>query len=366
MPAAAAVAVVAGSAMSANASSKASKAQAASAREATELQREQYNQTREDNRGYRERGDAAGNKLQYLMGLSGGTGGGVGGSSPYKTVDQFREELLAKQGGGLTGPNDPGWQWEGVTTGADGQPIEWIRGKPHRMTMNGAEDYSYTALDELPKSQSQQADIDAQAQAMFDQQEAQRQQADAAAQNDPAYGSLMRKFTMADRDADPVYQSGLEFGLNEGTKAINNRAGAGGAFLSGATLKALTRFGNDYGSTKAGEARNRFVSDQDSQYNRLAGIAGTGQSATNQVSSAGAGYAARAGEYITQGGNASAAGTMGRGNALVSGINQGYNMYQDNQLMQQIRNPGSGWSNPNGWRDTSNSSFFYGSGGSGD
>jgi hypothetical protein len=152
---------------------------------------------------------------------------------------------------------------------------------------------------------------------------------------------------MADRDADPVYQSGLQFGLDQGTKAINSRAGAGGSFLSGATLKALTRFGNDYGSTKAGESRDRFVQDQGTTYNRLAGIAGTAQTAVGQMGAAEQGYASRAGNNITGAGNATAAGIVGGANAVNGGIGAAVNGYQNNQLMNMIRNPGgSGGGNP--------------------
>src|ERR1700752_5294340 len=39
---------------------------------------------------------------------------------------------------------------------------------------------------------------------------------------------LLRRFTTADLESDPVYQSGLKFGLDEGRGAINARAIAGG------------------------------------------------------------------------------------------------------------------------------------------
>jgi hypothetical protein len=157
----------------------------------------------------------------------------------------------------------------------------------------------------------------------------------------PGFGELNRKFTMADRDADPVYQSGLQFGLDQGAKAINNRASAGGSFLSGATLKALSRFGNDYGTTKAEGAYSRFTGDQTNRYNRLAGIAGSGQTATNQMGAAGENYAARAGDTMTGQGNARAAGIVGGANAISGGIGGAYNAWQQNQLMDMIRNPRS-------------------------
>jgi hypothetical protein len=148
---------------------------------------------------------------------------------------------------------------------------------------------------------------------------------------DPAsagYGDFNRKFTMADRDADPVYQSGLQFGADEGRKAINNRAAAGGSFLSGATLKALTRFGTDYGSTKANDSFNRFQTERTGEYNRLAGVAGSGQTAANQV-----------GSNTMGAGNAEAAGIVGGANALTSGLSGAYNAWQNNRLLEMIRNP---------------------------
>jgi hypothetical protein len=41
-------------------------------------------------------------------------------------------------------------------------------------------------------------------------------------------GSFARRFTSADMNADPVYQSGLQFGLDQGTQGINRQAAAGG------------------------------------------------------------------------------------------------------------------------------------------
>lgn len=129
------------------------------------------------------------------------------------------------------------------------------------------------------------------------------------------FGSLTRKFTMADRDADPVYQSGLQFGLDEGRNAINARAIAGGGYDSGATLKALTRFGNDYGTTKAEGAYNRFNNDNTNIFNRLAGVSGAGQVANNAITTVGAKTADNVANLQTGIGNAQAAGMVGSANA---------------------------------------------------
>jgi len=81
---------------------------------------------------------------------------------------------------------------------------------------------------------------------------------------------------------DEMYKDpGYQFGLNEGTKARENSAGAKGMQLSGASQKALNRFGVDYGSTKYNEAFNRRQVGLDNLYRMIvsgqAGAAGQAQ-----------------------------------------------------------------------------------------
>lgn len=99
---------------------------------------------------------------------------------------------------------------------------------------------------------------------------------------DSSYGSLLSKFTKGDLDSDVVYNTGLEFGLNEGVKGLNRRAASGGSYDSGATLKALTRYANDYGTTKAEGAYNRFMGDKATTYGFLSGQQGVGLNATDR------------------------------------------------------------------------------------
>lgn len=147
---------------------------------------------------------------------------------------------------------------------------------------------------------------------------------------DTEYGSLSRDFSSADLNADPVYQSGLQFGLGEGEKAINARAIQAGGYDSGATLKALTRYGNDYGSTKGAEAYNRFITSGNAKYSRLSGIAGSGQNAANMTGNLGSAYATNAGNIMTGIGNAQGAATIAGGNAITGGLNNlaGYSLLQ--------------------------------------
>ena len=99
---------------------------------------------------------------------------------------------------------------------------------------------------------------------------------------DASYGSLLSKFSKGDLDSDVVYNTGLEFGLNEGVKGLNRRAASGGSYDSGATLKALTRYANDYGTTKAEGAYNRFMGDKATTYGFLSGQQGVGLNATDR------------------------------------------------------------------------------------
>lgn len=154
--------------------------------------------------------------------------------------------------------------------------------------------------------------------------------------SDAEVGSLDRNFTSADLNADPVYQSGLEFGLNEGTKGINARALASGGYDSGATLKALSRYATDYGSTKGAEAYNRFVTNQGTKYSRLSGIAGSGQNAANMTGTLGSAYSTSAGGTITGIGNANAASQIAQANAFTGGINNATNYYGQSRLLDQL------------------------------
>lgn len=151
---------------------------------------------------------------------------------------------------------------------------------------------------------------------------------------------LLRNFSTDDLANDPVYNSGLKFGMDEGTKAIERRAAAGGGYDSGAALKGITRFANDYGSTKAAESRSRFVEDQNNTFGKLSGIAGMGQGSTSVGVSAGANNASNLSSLYSGQGNANAAASIAGGNAIGSGANSAANYYQQQQLLNQLSGGG--------------------------
>ncbi len=316
---------VIGGLMGSDSAGDAAAAQQQAAAQSDATQRYFYDTTRADNAPFRETGLAANNRLAQLMGLSGGSG---------KTREQLRAELL----GSYTRNGSGG----GSANALMGQPAAQRTPvySPFRQGNSddgnwGGEIIGYTDGGS-GGSYIDESGLNSEVDRQFADQTARQQ----AAERDPAFGSLMRNFTMADRDADPVYQSGLQFGLSEGTKGINRQAAASGSMLSGATLKALTRFGNDYGSTKANESYNRFNNNQTQQYNRLAGISGAGQQATNQVSAAGQ----NAGNQISasqQGaGNARASGYLAQGNAMQNAVNGGISAWNNRPGGNALNNYG--------------------------
>lgn len=407
---------VVGGMMSADAAGDASDAQVGSSREATQLQRDMYEQTRADQAGYRQRGDAAGNRLAYMMGLQ-PTGGG--GQTYNKTADQFRQELMGQYSGGArTGaasgsgsmedydaavrrfmqPGESGLSARvraGIRAREAGfMPPDQAQGSYVQTLIKGtgADDGSWyePRWQEGGTGQSSidESGLNSAVQAAMAQQERDRLAAEQAAGGDPAYGSLLRNFSASDLSSDPLYAMqkplidaamqrasgfetapGYQFRKEEGQRGVENSAAARGGLLSGAALKAIQRYGQDFASNEYGNwfnqsnadrnyiagqgdaSFNRFNTGTTNQYNRLAGISGTGQQATNLVNTAGANFANQAAQNTMGAGNAQAAGIVGQANALSGGLTGAYNTYQNNQLMNLIRNPQGtgGWGSSGGW-----------------
>jgi hypothetical protein len=103
------------------------------------------------------------------------------------------------------------------------------------------------------------------------------------------------------------------------------------------------RYGQGLAGQTYQDAYNRYNTDQSNLYNRLAGIAGTGQTAAPTLGNAGANYAANVGNTLTGGANAQAASRIAGANARTSGymgavnaITGGINNYQQSQLLSQL------------------------------
>jgi hypothetical protein len=149
---------------------------------------------------------------------------------------------------------------------------------------------------------------------------------DQAPYREAGYGALADLVGMkggpGNLTADQVMaEPGYQFGLMQGRNALEGSASARGGLYSGAALKALTQYGNDYGTNKYNDAFNRQESAFGNRWNRLSGLAGIGQSATNQVGQAGANYANNVGNIGLSNANAQGAAGIAQGNIWGSALN---------------------------------------------
>lgn len=114
------------------------------------------------------------------------------------------------------------------------------------------------------------------------------------------YSDINTPTTAADVMSDPGYQ----FGMQQGQQAIDRKIAAGGGRISGAAIKAAGRFGTNYATAGYGAAYQR----RQDRLNRLAAIAGIGQTSTNASAQAGSNAANNiSGMLQNQGDNAGAA-----------------------------------------------------------
>lgn len=162
--------------------------------------------------------------------------------------------------------------------------------------------------------------------------------------NSPDYGSLTAPITQSTINADPVYANGLAFGLNQGTKGIQNAALANGGYDSGATLKALTRFANDYGTSKTQAGVSDIQSNRAQQYGFLSGQQQVGLNAAAGQNLSTGNYANSASGLLTGAGNAQAAGIVGGANAfggIGTSIGNAANNYNNSQLLSSLTGNGN-------------------------
>lgn len=118
-----------------------------------------------------------------------------------------------------------------------------------------------------------------------------------------------RDFTAADFQKDPGY----DFRMSEGLKAIERSAAARGGLNSGATMKALTKYNQDFASNEYNNAYNRFNADRDRRFGRLSSLAGIGQNATGQLVAARGAYGTGLSNNLTGLGNAIAGANLAKG-----------------------------------------------------
>lgn len=137
------------------------------------------------------------------------------------------------------------------------------------------------------------------------------------------YGMAAKPFGMAQFETDPGYA----FRLSEGQKALERSAAARGGLLSGATGKALTRYGQEAGSQEYMNAFNRYQTERAARLNPLQSMLGAGQTSANVLTQA----AGQTGQNLMQGygnlGAARASGYTAPASALNTALSQGMGLY---------------------------------------
>lgn len=306
-----AVAGVAGALISSSASGDAADAQASAAAATDATNRYIFDEQKKMQEPFRNVGVQANNRLAYLLGLdTGAANDPYGPSGP--TYEQLRKEM------------------EGQFT---------TKGKPNLVPVlddsgNMINDW---ATKDFRLEQGNTID-EAGLNAAIQRRMAEYRAPQRADPNDPAYGSLMRDFGLADFEKDPGYQ----FRMDEGMKGVEGSAAARGGLLSGAAQKAIQKYGQNFASNEFGNAWQRDSANKTNKYNRLKSMVDTGTGASTQIGNAAGQFAQNTASNNAALGNAQAAGAIGQANAWTQGIGTALGSYQNNELMKMIRNPGGG------------------------
>lgn len=140
--------------------------------------------------------------------------------------------------------------------------------------------------------------------------------------------------TAATEQNDPGYQ----FRMSQGLGQLENSAAAKGGLLSGNTLQAEQQFAQDYASNEFSNVYNRslqqyqqnyniYQQNQANQWNRLASLAGMGQTTASQLNSAGLNAGSTAGSILMGGANSIGQNINNAAAATASGYVGGANAY---------------------------------------
>lgn len=322
MPWIAAGGAIVGGLIGADAASDAAEAQAAAADRASQLQKEMFERQIQLQEPYRQAGLTAQQRYMNMLGLQ-------GAAPTARSEAEIRNALAAQymKGG-------PGGYYEDVLEGGGDSGGS--------VTRRWVADGGGGTLDE--------AGLNAAIQAAMAQDRA-AQQAYEAERQAPGFGKYARDFSMEDFQQDPGYA----FRMQEGLKALDRQAAARGGLISGAALKGAQRYGQEAASQEYMNAFNRYQTNRANQLQPLQSLMGTSQTAANTLGTAAGNYAQGAGEAYMGAGNARGSGYMGRGNALTGALNQGLNMYGDQQFLNNMQ-----WRRPGGVPGTDASGFYQG------
>lgn len=141
---------------------------------------------------------------------------------------------------------------------------------------------------------------------------------------------------------DPTQDPEAQFMLQQGSSAITNQASALGGVNSGATLKALSDYGQNTALSSYQSEFNNWNTTMNNVFSRLLNVANLGQTAAAGVGNAGVATGQSIGNNIIGAGNAQAAGTIGSANALSGGIQSFFNSPGFLNTINSLNQPGTG------------------------
>lgn len=129
--------------------------------------------------------------------------------------------------------------------------------------------------------------------------------------------------TAATEQNDPGYK----FRLDQGMQALQNSAAARGGLLSGNTAQAITNYAQDYASNEYSNVYNRAFGLYSDKLNRLASLAGVGQTAAGQANSASQGASGNVANILLGSGQQIGQDIQNAGAATASGYAAGANAF---------------------------------------
>lgn len=272
---------VVGGYLSSKGAKDAAKAQAQGSDRAAQVQWDMFNQARTDNEPFRQGGVTGLQEYMALLGLptSGVSSAAASSASPANPTwfgDNGARDDMAYY-------NDPNYRnaWDTVARFHNYDPNNAFTRKGedrNKIAAHMQSVYNQSLQKAQPKAGSAQGTSLTQAQA-FDR-----------FRNTPGY----------------------QFGLTEGVRALDSSAAAAGGLFSGKAAKELTKFGQSYADQQG------FTP----YMNRLASLAGLGQTATAQNNQLGMQTAGNVGNALQNAGNARASGIAGSANAWGSTLGQ--------------------------------------------
>ena len=210
-----------------------------------------------------------------------------------------------------------------------------------------------------------------------------------AATNLGAYGSLMAPYSGGEFQAPTIEQAraapGYQFGLEQGEGAQQASAAANGTLLTGGTQAALDQYGQNYADTNYNNVYNQalqtygtnynvWANQNASEYNKLASMAGMGQTtaqtlnqeglnSTGQIANTLSSTGQQIGQQNTNAAAATASGYVGSANAINSGIGAATGNLSQMAMLYSLMNGSNNGSNQNTYNPSPLTNLGYGSNG---